>query len=254
MASAIMVNFIISPQKLSLGGAGGGVLSMWSSVIRRNFNTCSHLTQERNMRHNIRMSYIIAGLGNPGEEYKDTRHNTGRIIAEHIAKKFSFDEFKENPKLKGLYSRGTIEKEKVEIVLPDNYMNRSGASLLPLVTSVKKAHNLIVIYDDLDLGIGTIKISYNRSSGGHRGLESIIKTLKTQEFVRIRVGISPVTPAGTLKKPHGDAEVDKHIIGPFKKPEMELLTKKIAGTVTDAVVMIIKDGYDAAMGKFNSNK
>ncbi len=200
------------------------------------------------------MPYIIAGLGNPGEEYKQTRHNTGRIITEYIAKKNNFSEFKENIKIKALFATGEIgsgkKKEKVTAILPDNFMNRSGASLPTLITSVKKANNLIVIYDDLDLPLGSIKISYNRSSGGHRGLESIIKTLKTQEFIRIRVGISPVTPAGKLKKPHGEADVEKHIIGPFKKPELDML-KKISQEVNEAVEIIITDSKERAMERFN---
>ncbi len=200
------------------------------------------------------MPYIIAGLGNPGEEYKDTRHNTGRIIAEHIAKKFEFDEPKENSKIKSLVTKGEIKigkkSEKVEIVLPNNFMNRSGASLAPLITSVKKAHSLIVIYDDLDLALGTMKISFNRSSGGHRGLESIIKALKTQEFIRIRVGISPVTPSGKLKKPKGEDVVGNFIVDPFKKPEIDVI-KKIAKDVTEAVQIIISEGKERAMEAFN---
>ncbi len=105
------------------------------------------------------MPYTIAGLGNPGEEYKKTRHNTGRIMAEHIAEICDFADFKLNPKLKALVSKGEIMKENVVMVLPDNFMNRSGGSIAPLILNPKKAKNLIVIYDDLDLPIGKIKIS-----------------------------------------------------------------------------------------------
>ncbi len=196
------------------------------------------------------MPFIIAGLGNPGDEYRETRHNTGRIILEALAKKFSFEDFKDSPKLKALVTKGEIGKEKVELVAPNNFMNRSGVSLMSLVTSVKKAHNLIVIYDDLDLPLGKIKISFNRSAGGHRGLESIIKNLKTEEFIRIRVGISPVTPGGKLKKPSGEAAVEKHIIGPFKKAELEEL-KKISKTAIEAIETIILENKERAMERFN---
>ncbi|MDQ3076658.1 MAG: aminoacyl-tRNA hydrolase [bacterium] len=200
------------------------------------------------------MSFIIAGLGNPGEEYKDTRHNTGRIIAEYIAKKFEMDDVKENSKIKALVTKGEVKgnkkSEKVEMVLPNNFMNRSGASVAPLITSLKKAHQLIVIYDDLDLALGTMKISFNRSSGGHRGLESIIKALKTQEFIRIRVGISPVTPTGKIKKPKGEDAVGKFIIDPFKKPEMDII-KKMAKDAHEAVQIIISEGKEKAMEAFN---
>jgi PTH1 family peptidyl-tRNA hydrolase len=201
------------------------------------------------------MSFIIAGLGNPGEEYALTRHNTGRMMLEMFAKKNNFPEFKENPKLKALVSEEKIKigkkEEKVTLVAPNNFMNRSGGSLAPLITSVKKAHELIVIYDDLDLALGTIKISYNRSSGGHRGVESIIKAIKTEEFIRIRVGISPATPTGKLKKPKGEDAVDKHIIGPFKKPELEEI-KKVSKDVLAALDIIMAEGYTKAMMEYNS--
>lgn len=197
------------------------------------------------------MSYIIVGLGNPGEEYTHTRHNTGRMMLEHIAKKFDFASFKEKISAKALVSEGKIDKEKVLLVEPNNFMNRSGGSVAPFVTSEKKAHSLIVMYDDLDLPLGSIRISYNRSAGGHKGLDSIIKALKTQEFIRIRVGISPVTPQGKLKKPQGDEAVTKHIIGNYKPAESEIL-KKVAKKVAEAVECVIKGGYEKAMGEYNT--
>ena len=142
------------------------------------------------------MSYIIVGLGNPGEEYKNTRHNTGRIILEQIRKKNDCNEWEKDKKTNSLVSKGSIGKEKVLLVEPEGFMNKSGSSLKTLITSVKKANSLIVIYDDLDLPIGTMKISFNKSSGGHRGVESIIKAIKTQEFIRFRIGISPATASG----------------------------------------------------------
>jgi PTH1 family peptidyl-tRNA hydrolase len=196
------------------------------------------------------MPFIVAGLGNPGEEYVQTRHNTGRMVVEAVAKKFSFSEFKDIPKIKALVSSGEIAKEKVQLVEPNNFMNRSGASIAPLITSIKKAHNLIVVYDDLDVPLGNIKISFNRSAGGHRGLESIIKALKTQEFIRVRVGISPTTPAGKMKKPSGEAAVEKHIIGPFKKPEFDIL-KKVIKDAVEAIEVIVTEGKERAMERFN---
>jgi PTH1 family peptidyl-tRNA hydrolase len=205
------------------------------------------------------MSYIIAGLGNPGEEYVSTRHNTGRMMIELIAKKFGFDEFKENVKLKARVSEGKMKvgegkqqkEEKVTLIAPDNFMNNSGGSLVSLISSEKKAGSLIVIYDDLDLPLGKLKISFNRSAGGHRGLDSIIKALKTEAFIRVRVGIAPVTPSGKIKKPQGEDAVDNYIIGQFKKPELEVI-KKISKDVIGAVELILSEGYTKAMGEYNS--
>ncbi len=204
------------------------------------------------------MTYYIAGLGNPGEEYEGTRHNTGRIVLENIVKKFEFEDFKENPKSKSLVSNGSIGKEKVILIEPNNFMNKSGPSIAnlvgfghPMSKNQKGLPNLIVIHDDLDIPLGKIKVSFNKSAGGHRGVESIIKAIKTQAFIRIRVGISTVTAGGKLKKPVGEEAVTKHIIGPFKKPELDIL-KKVAKIATDAVEMIVSEGVDKAMGEFNS--
>lgn len=196
------------------------------------------------------MKYIV-GLGNPGEQYTNTRHNTGRLALANFLKKNDFPELVANKKMKGLVSEGKVGKEKVTVIWPDTYMNKSGKSVAAIVTSVKKAHDLVVVYDDLDLGLGTIKISYNRGSGGHRGLESIMKTIKTPEFVRVRVGISPVSPSGKIKKPKGDKDVEKWILGEFKPKEVDVF-KKVSKTVAEAIEMIVKDGHEIAMGEFNT--
>src|ERR1700733_6443483 len=151
----------------------------------------------------INMSYIIVGLGNPGEEYAETRHNTGRMLVQLFGKMHDA-EWKVDKKLSAQIAKVKIGKQTVTLVLPDTFMNNSGKSVKPLVTSIKSAEKLLVIYDDLDLPFGSAKISFNKSSGGHKGLESIIKNIKTEKFARIRVGISPVTPSGKIKKPKGE--------------------------------------------------
>lgn len=184
------------------------------------------------------MAYIIVGLGNPGEEYEKTRHNTGRIIVNWL---------KDNPLDKG--GLGDFVP-KIKFVTPDTFMNLSGKAVLPFVTSEKKAEKLIVIYDDLDLPTGTMKLSFDRSSGGHRGVESIIKAIKTQKFIRFRIGISPVTTAGKIKKPQGDEKVTARIMGEFKKEELDLL-KKQAKKISEAIQTIMSEGLAHAMTKFN---
>lgn len=196
------------------------------------------------------MSYIIAGLGNPGEEYKNTRHNTGRIVLEFFKKKNDFSDWEESKKYDALISEGKVGKEKVMLAEPETFMNKSGASLAKLVTSKKGLETLAVIYDDLDLPIGTYKLSFNKSSGGHRGLESIIKALKSQEFLRIRVGVCPTTPSGKLKKPKGEKEVVDHIIGEFKKSELDIL-KKISKNICESLETFIKEGREKATSSRN---
>ena len=196
------------------------------------------------------MSLIIVGLGNPGEEYLNTRHNTGRIILENFKKKNGFSDWEINKKLRALVSEGKVGKQKVLLLEPETFMNNSGKAVAPLVKSKKAAREVVVIYDDLDLPIGKFKISFNRGSGGHNGIESIIKSLKTREFVRVRVGISPETPSGKLKKPSGEKAVHDFIIGNFKDKEMEIV-KKVSKKVNEALEIIVSDGHEKAMGEFN---
>jgi PTH1 family peptidyl-tRNA hydrolase len=196
------------------------------------------------------MSYIIVGLGNPGDEYKHTRHNAGRIAVEAIYKAYEFGDWKHDKKLNALVSKGEIEESKTTLVLPETFMNRSGGAIAPLISSEKKAEKLIVIYDDLDLPMGSIKMSFNRGSGGHKGVESIAKSIKTKKFVRIRIGIAPVTPSGKIKKPKSEEMVQKHILGEFKKNDTEILkthTKKIIAILPT----LITKGMGDAMTGFN---
>lgn len=198
------------------------------------------------------MPYIIVGLGNPGEEYKNTRHNAGRIILEWIAKKqgiAEYDEWKKDKVFQSNVAKGKMAGESVFLIAPETFMNKSGLALKLVITSEKKAENLVVIHDDLDLPLGRIKIVFNRGAGGHRGVESIIRNIKTEKFIRIRVGISPTTPSGKLKKPMGE-KVDDFIIGEFKKPELEEI-KKVAKKVNEVVEKIIVFGYMQAMTEFN---
>lgn len=197
------------------------------------------------------MAYLIAGLGNPGEEYINTRHNTGRIILEMVKKSLGeFSPWELDKKNKVLVSKGSVENKKILLAMPDNYMNNSGGTLKSFIKSAKDAENLFVIHDDLDLPIGSMKISFNRGSGGHRGVESIMKSIKTEAFVRFKIGITPQAPSGKLKKPKGEKDVEKFILGEFKKPEIDLL-KKVGKKVSGAVVSLVTEGRGKAMSIYN---
>ncbi len=200
------------------------------------------------------MTYLIVGLGNPGEDYISTRHNTGRILLEYIKKSIDSSEWKRDNTLKALVSKGEIKTEKkaekVTLIEPETFMNKSGLSLKPLVDSEKKAEKVIVIYDDLDLPFGSIRMSFNRGSGGHKGLESIIKHIKTEKFIRIRVGISPTTSKGIIKKAQGEVNVEKCILGEFKKDEL-LALKKLSKKVIEILPIIFESGVSVAMTHFN---
>ncbi len=173
---------------------------------------------------------LVVGLGNPGVEYEKTRHNAGRILVGILENKMS--------------------DSKIKFLTPDTFMNKSGTAVAKLVKTKKDLENLIVIYDDIDLPLGKMKISFNRSSGGHNGLGSIIKSLKSEEFLRIRVGISPATANGKMKKVHGEKDVLKFLLGGFKKPELELI-KKQSKKIAEIIEMIFAEGKDKAMSLFN---
>ena len=195
------------------------------------------------------MANIFVGLGNPGDEYKNTRHNTGRLLIEWLGKSFDA-EWKDDKKINALTSKIKIGKTPVTLVLPNTFMNNSGKSVKPFITSVKSAEKLLVVYDDLDLPFGTNKISFNKSSGGHRGLESIIKNIKTEKFARVRVGISPKTPSGKIKKPKGEDAVTKVIMGNFKDEELKEL-KKLSKKLNEILEVFVSEGLEKAMTGFN---
>ena len=193
---------------------------------------------------------LIVGLGNPGKEYEGTRHNAGRIILEKITKANDFSEWKDDMKLKSFRSKGELSGEKVEFLLPNTFMNNSGVAVCQIIDNPKKLKNLVVVYDDMDLPVGSLKISFNRSSGGHNGLESVIKKVKSREFVRVRIGVCPVTPTGKFKKPKGEEAVLKFLLGVFKEDELKII-KNQSKKVSEIINMLSSEGKDKAMTLFN---
>lgn len=191
------------------------------------------------------MHYIV-GLGNPGEKYEMTRHNAGRIVLATFLKAHDMP----TPVISAKYSSLISEGDDIFLMFPETFMNKSGSAVAKIVTSAKKAKNLIVVYDDMDLPLGSIKISFGRSSGGHNGVESIIKTLKTKDFVRIRVGICPATPTGKLRKPKGEQKILDFLMGDFKTAELDIL-KKVSKKVAEAIDTIMDEGHVPAMNQFN---
>ncbi len=196
------------------------------------------------------MAWVIVGLGNPGEEYQGTRHNTGRMALEFFSKQAQFGDWKEDKKSKAHVSSGMLGKTAVVLVAPDTFMNKSGSAVIRYVKSQKAAERMVVIYDDLDLPLGGLKLSFNRGSGGHRGVESIMKAVKTKKFTRVRVGVSPETPGGKLKKPQGEDDVVKFILSKFKPSETDEM-KKVFKKVAGALESVVTDGPQIAMNRFN---
>ncbi len=182
--------------------------------------------------------YLIVGLGNPEEDYSNTRHNMGFDTVNKIAKEYDIEVNKK--KFKGLYGTGTIEGEKVILLKPQTFMNLSGESVKEIVDFYKIENDkIIVIYDDMDIDLGTIKIRKKGNPGSHNGMKSVVHYLGT-EFPRIRIGIG---------KPL-DGDFVRYVIGPIPEEEKEILDKSTS-LAKDAAVEIIKSGVDNAMNKFN---
>lgn len=201
------------------------------------------------------MFYII-GLGNPGAEYENTRHNTGAMVLEVFRKAEGLPELEEDSKRKALVSEGKAGKQKVLLVFPQTYMNKSGDALkiqdsrfrIQAKGRNKEIANLVVIHDDLDIPFGKYKLSFNKSSGGHKGVESVIRAVKTQAFTRVRVGIASSQTA--VRKSQEESAVERTILGKFTPTELAEL-KKLARRITEGLVCLVAEGREKAMSQFN---
>lgn len=191
------------------------------------------------------MALVIVGLGNPGKEYEKTRHNAGRNAVELVAKQEGFEDFVFSKTSNALVVKGSVGGENATLVLPETMMNLSGKAVVVFVKSPKAAKNLVVIHDDLDLPLGTVKMVFGRGSGGHKGVESIMRAIKTKEFARIRIGISAPGKKNQAKKVQGEEKVIKMVIGKWK-PVEEAAFKKVLKKVAEAVRIFATSGLESA--------
>jgi peptidyl-tRNA hydrolase, PTH1 family len=184
---------------------------------------------------------LIVGLGNPGKEYERTRHNVGFEVLDELARRGSA-EFRKTWFVSARAAKVNVNGEDVLLVKAQTFMNRSGQAVRPLLKRRGlEAADLVVVLDDVELERGRLRVRKKGSAGGHKGLESVIRELGTDEFARVRVGIGP-RPAGE--------ELVGYVLGRFSKaerPEIEAAVKKAA----DAVECAVRDGADRAMNDFN---
>lgn len=191
------------------------------------------------------MDTVIVGLGNTGKEYEKTRHNAGRMVVERFARAHDFPEFTYHKASDALVSKSVVFGEKVTLILPETMMNRSGKSVSSFIKSAKAGERLVVVQDELDMPLGVLKMVFDRNSGGHKGVESIMRAIKTKKFVRLRIGISGAGKKNTAKKPHGEEKVVKYVVGKFK-PAEEAVVKKVMKHAQDALETFVKDGLSQA--------
>jgi PTH1 family peptidyl-tRNA hydrolase len=186
---------------------------------------------------------LIVGLGNPDPEYQWTPHNLGFMAVDELANRNAIRV--ERPEGKALVGRGKIAGEEVVLAKPQTYMNLSGISVRELLGKYElDLDNLLVLWDEVQLPLGTIRIHPEGSAGSHNGAKSVITAMGTQEFARLRLGCGPEHPVSSRRD---------HVLRPMKKAELEVAAEMI-GEAGDAVEMILTQGIEAAMNKYNRRK
>ena len=186
---------------------------------------------------------LIVGLGNPDPEYQWTPHNLGFLAVDELANRCSIRV--ERPEGKALVGRGKIAGENVVLAKPQTYMNLSGISVTELLEKYElERKDLLVMWDEVQLPWGVIRIHREGSAGSHNGAKSVISSLGTQEFARLRLGCGPDHPLKGRKE---------YVLRPMKKPELEIAAQMV-GEAGDAVEWILTKGIDAAMNKYNRRR
>lgn len=185
-------------------------------------------------------TFLVVGLGNPGRDYRNNRHNIGFMVVDALAVRLnlSFSRFQ----FKALATSGDFEGKKIILAKPQTYMNLSDQAVVSLINFYKlPLSNLLVANDDLDLPVGTIRIRPSGGSGGQKGIDSIITNLGTQDFPRLRLGIG---------RPPGQMDAADYVLKNFDRSELELVSEMLSRAV-DAVLLFTESGLNAAMTKYN---
>jgi len=212
-------------------------------IIAKISNEASACYNEKNP---LKSMFLIVGLGNPGRKYTSTRHNIGFAVLDKFQGKNNFPEFSLSKESNALTSTGKIGDKKVVLAKPQTFMNNSGKAVKILTANYSlPSDNLIIVHDDIDLSLGKIRISKNRNAAGHKGVESIIKEIKTKNFIRIRIGIGE-EPA--LKK-----LVKDFVLRKFTKEEKKIIKEAVEKSCL-ALEIIVKEGLEKAMMNFNRKR
>lgn len=184
--------------------------------------------------------YLIVGLGNPEADYANTRHNMGFNVINKLAKEYDIEVAKK--KFKSEYETAVIEGQKVVLVKPQTFMNSSGEAVIEFVKFYKiEIENVIIIYDDIDIEPGKIRIRKSGSPGSHNGMKSIVHFLNNEQFPRIRVGIG---------RPKYSSDMIEYVIGAIPEEEKKLLEDGVE-KAKDAIIELLKNGIDKSMNKYN---
>ncbi len=189
---------------------------------------------------------LIVGLGNPGAKYDKTRHNVGFDVIEALARRWHVS-LSEHRKFQGLFGEGLApNRARMRLLKPTTYMNLSGQSIRAVTDWFKlPPESVLVIYDDMDLPVGRLRMRLSGSAGGQKGMKSAIAHLGTQDFPRLRLGI------GNPKVANADKDTISHVLGQFSKAEAQIMTEVVA-LACDAIELSLKDGVAKAMSLYNN--
>lgn len=188
---------------------------------------------------------LIVGLGNPGDKYRQTRHNLGFMVVDALSQRWQIS-LQMQKRFQGELGEGKLGNQPVQLLKPTTFMNNSGQSVRAVLDWYKRSpESVLVIYDDLDLPLGKLRIRLSGSAGGHNGIRSLIAHLQTQEFPRLRLGINPAQKNGEEK------DTISHVLGRFAPQEQPLVVATI-DLAADAVETCIKQGVEKAMNRYNA--
>ena len=183
---------------------------------------------------------LIVGLGNPGSKYDGTRHNIGFVVLDELARSFQIS-LSETKKFQGQFGEGTIAGRKLRLLKPTTYMNNSGQSIRAVIDWYKiDPGSVLVVYDDMDLPVGRLRLRLSGSAGGQNGMKSAISHLGTQTFPRLRIGIGSK-----------DQDAIAHVLGSFA-PAEKVLIKEVIQLSVSAIEISLRDGVEKAMNLFNN--
>jgi peptidyl-tRNA hydrolase, PTH1 family len=187
---------------------------------------------------------LIVGLGNPGAKYDRTRHNIGFDLIDRLAKRWLIS-LTEQKRFQGELGEGLVAGQRIRLLKPNTFMNKSGQSVRAVLDWYKlEQQQVLVLYDDMDLPMGKLRIRLSGSAGGHNGMKSLIAHLGTQDFPRLRVGISKATEAGAEK------DTISHVLGKFAPQELRILPE-VLDMAADAVELALKQGTEKSMSLYN---
>lgn len=193
--------------------------------------------------------YYIVGLGNPGEEYTRTRHNLGWWVLDAAIGSWRLPATHNSSTYSGRMTEGVVEGSEVTLLYPETFMNNSGAAVAKLLPP-KALSQLVVIYDDVDLPRGTFKVSFDGGAGGHNGVFSIVESIGSGAFIRLRIGIAPThAETGAAVRPAAD-KLAAYVLGAISTYEASVYEEVIPQAV-EALKMVVTKGYEAAMNTYN---